>query len=38
MQIYNRAVHNQMFARLREGQTIPQVIAWAEDEIAGYTR
>ncbi len=38
VQIYNRAVHNQMFARLREGQTIPQVIAWAEDEIAGYTR
>jgi ABC-type glycerol-3-phosphate transport system substrate-binding protein len=38
VQIYNRAVHNQMFARLREGQTIPQVTSWAEDEIAGYTR
>jgi ABC-type glycerol-3-phosphate transport system substrate-binding protein len=38
VQIYNRAVHNQMFARLRDGQTIPQVIAWAQDEIAGYTR
>ncbi len=38
VQIYNRAVHNQMLARLRDGQTIPQVIAWAQDEIEGYTR
>ncbi len=38
VQIYNRGIHNQMFARLRDGQTIPQVIAWAEDEIGGYTR
>jgi ABC-type glycerol-3-phosphate transport system substrate-binding protein len=38
VQIYNRAIHNQMLARLREGQTIPQVIAWAEDEIDGFTR
>jgi hypothetical protein len=38
VQIYNRAVHNQMLARLREGQTIPQVVARAEDEIASYTR
>nr|WP_294505677.1 extracellular solute-binding protein [uncultured Rhodopila sp.] len=38
VQIYNRGVHNQMFARLRDGQTIPQVVAWAEDEIAGYAR
>jgi ABC-type glycerol-3-phosphate transport system substrate-binding protein len=38
VQIYNRAVHNQMLARLRDGQTIPQVIAWAQDELEGYTR
>ncbi len=38
VQIYNRGVHNQMLARLRDGQTIQQTIAWAEDEIDGYTR
>ena len=38
VQIYNRAVHNQMLARLKQGQTIPQVLAWAQDELEGYTR
>jgi len=38
VQIYNRAIHNQMMARIREGQTIPQVIAWAQDELEGFTR
>jgi ABC-type glycerol-3-phosphate transport system substrate-binding protein len=38
VQIYNRGVHNQMLARLRDGQTIPQVISWAQDELDGYTR
>jgi ABC-type glycerol-3-phosphate transport system substrate-binding protein len=38
VQIYNRGVHNQIFARLRDGQTIEQVIAWAQDEIDGYMR
>jgi ABC-type glycerol-3-phosphate transport system substrate-binding protein len=38
VQIYNRGIHNQMMARLSQGQTIPQVIAWAEDEISGFTR
>ncbi len=38
VQIYNRGIHNQMLARLRDGQTIPQVVAWAEDEIGGFTR
>jgi ABC-type glycerol-3-phosphate transport system substrate-binding protein len=38
VQIYNRAVHNQIFARLREGQSINQVVSWAEDELQGYTR
>ena len=38
VQIYNRAVHNQMLARLRDGKSFAEVIAWAEDEIGGYTR
>jgi ABC-type glycerol-3-phosphate transport system substrate-binding protein len=38
VQIYNRAIHNQMLARLNEGQTIPQVIAWAQDELEGFLR
>jgi len=38
VQIYNRGVHNQMFAKLRDGQTIDQVIAWTQDELEGYTR
>lgn len=38
MQIYNRAIHNQMMARIKDGQTIPQVIAWAQDELEGFAR
>jgi L-amino acid N-acyltransferase YncA len=38
VQIYNRAIHNQMLARLKDGQTIPQVIAWAQDELEGFLR
>ena len=38
VQMYNRAIHNQMLARLKEGQAIPQVIAWAQDELEGFTR
>ena len=38
VQIYNRGIHNQMMARLRDGQTIPQVIAWTQDELDGFTR
>jgi len=38
VQIYNRGIHNQMLARLRDGQTIPQVIAWTQDELDGFTR
>ena len=38
VQIYNRAVHTQMLARLKEGQSIKQVTAWAKDEIQGYLR
>ena len=38
VQIYNRAIHNQMLARLKEGQAIPQVIAWAQDELESLVR
>jgi len=38
VQIYNRGVHNQMFAKLRDGQTVDQVIAWTQDELEGYAR
>jgi ABC-type glycerol-3-phosphate transport system substrate-binding protein len=38
VQIYNRAIHNQMLARLREGQKIPQVLDWAQDELDGFAR
>jgi len=38
VQIYNRGVHNQMMSRLQSGQSIPQVVAWAQDELEGYTR
>jgi len=38
VQIYNRAVHNQMLARMKEGQSIKQMLAWAKDEIEGYLR
>jgi ABC-type glycerol-3-phosphate transport system substrate-binding protein len=38
VQIYNRAIHNQMLARLRDGQTPAQVIAWAQDELEGFVR
>jgi hypothetical protein len=27
-----------MMARLRGGQTIPEVIAWAQGELEGFTR
>ena len=38
VQIYNRAIHNQMMARIKEGQPIKQVLAWAKDELEGFTR
>ncbi len=38
VQIYNRAIHNQMMARLGQGQAIPQVIAWAHNELEGFIR
>ena len=38
VQIYRRAVHSGMLGRLKQGQSIKQVIAWAEGELAGFTR
>jgi hypothetical protein len=38
VQIYNRGIHNQMLARLRDGKPIPEVIAWAQDELDGFVR
>jgi hypothetical protein len=37
VQMYNRGTHSTMIAKLQSGQTIPQVIAWAKDEIQGFT-
>lgn len=38
VQIYNRAIHDQMMARLKKGQKIPDVLAWAQDELEGFAR
>ncbi|MBV9734275.1 MAG: extracellular solute-binding protein [Acidisphaera sp.] len=38
VQIYNRGTMPTMLAKLQSGQTIPQVIAWASDELEGFTR
>ncbi len=38
VQIYQRAIHTGMLARLQSGQTIPQVVAWAQGELEGFTR
>ncbi len=36
VQMYNRGTHSTMIAKLQSGQTIPQVIGWAKDEIQGF--
>jgi ABC-type glycerol-3-phosphate transport system substrate-binding protein len=38
VQVYRRGIHNQIMARLKQGQTIPQVIAWAREELEGFVR
>ncbi|HYZ24598.1 MAG TPA: ABC transporter substrate-binding protein, partial [Rhodopila sp.] len=38
VQIYNGAIHNQIMAKLRDGQSIPTVLSWVQDQIDGYTR
>ena len=38
VQMYNRGTNTGMLGRLQQGQSIPTVIAWAKDELAGFTR
>jgi ABC-type glycerol-3-phosphate transport system substrate-binding protein len=38
VQIYNRGTMPTMFAKLRSGQSITQVLAWAQDELEGFVR
>jgi ABC-type glycerol-3-phosphate transport system substrate-binding protein len=38
VQMYNRGTASTMLAKLQGGQSIPQVIAWAKDELEGFTR
>jgi ABC-type glycerol-3-phosphate transport system substrate-binding protein len=38
VQIYQRGIHTAMLAKLKSGQSIPQVIAWAKDELEGFLR
>jgi hypothetical protein len=38
VQIYNQGTMPTMLAKLLSGQTIPQVIAWAEDQLVGFKR
>lgn len=33
VQIYNGAIHNKMVARLKDGQAIPEVISWAQEQL-----
>ena len=38
VQIYNRGTLPTMFAKLQGGQSIKQVVAWAQEELEGYVR
>ena len=38
VQIYNRGTQPAMLAKLFNGQSIPQVIAWAQEELEGFSR
>jgi hypothetical protein len=38
VQIYNRGTMPTMLAKLKAGQSIPQVVSWAENELEGFTR
>lgn len=38
VQMYHRAVHPMMLAKLHSGQSIDQVVAWAKEELEGFTR
>ena len=38
VQIYQRAIHNNMLARIKQGQTMAQATDWAQQELEGFTR
>jgi ABC-type glycerol-3-phosphate transport system substrate-binding protein len=38
VQIYNRGIMPTMMAKLKSGQSIDQVIAWAQNELEGFVR
>jgi ABC-type glycerol-3-phosphate transport system substrate-binding protein len=38
VQVYSRAIHNQIMARIKQGQSDNQVKAWAKDELEGFLR
>ncbi len=38
VQIYNRGTMPTMLAKLKSGQSVDQVIAWASDELEGFSR
>jgi len=38
VQIYRRGIHTGMLGRMKQGQSMKQVVAWAERELAGFTR
>jgi hypothetical protein len=38
VQVYRRAIHSGMLGRMKQGQSIKQVVAWASTELEGFTR
>ena len=38
VQMYHRAIHPTMLAKLHSGQSIDQVVDWAEGELEGFMR
>jgi ABC-type glycerol-3-phosphate transport system substrate-binding protein len=38
VQIYNNAIHTGMLGRLQQGQSIPQVVAWAQNQLESFLR
>jgi ABC-type glycerol-3-phosphate transport system substrate-binding protein len=38
VQIYRRAIHSGMLGRMKRGQSMKQVVAWAQNELEGFTR
>jgi hypothetical protein len=38
VQIYNRGTMTTMIAKMHNGQSVDQVVAWAQDELEGFSR